>query len=99
MRNPFTSKEAEWLPHILYFLSFLEVGFGHLGVDFFPSFVEQLAFLGLFFDQGLGFGRVLGKLVHFPILGLLPDDFHVPYAEGRLMAPRDLVAALGDGSP
>ena len=35
----------------------------------FPTFDEQLEFLGFLFDQVLCFGRILGQVVEFPLLG------------------------------
>ena len=44
-----------------------EEGFDHVAVDFFPTFDEQLEFIGFLFDQVLCFGRILGQVVEFPL--------------------------------
>jgi len=60
--------------------------FNHMTIDCFPSIEEQLELLGLFTDQVLGFRRILGQVVEFPLFGRLPDNFHVTDAESRLVA-------------
>ena len=60
--------------------------FNHMTIDCFPSIEQQLKLLGLFTDQVLGFRRILGQIVEFPLFGCLPDNFHVIDAESRLVA-------------
>ena len=61
-----------------------EEGFDHVTVDFFPTFDEQLEFLGFLFDQVLCFGRILGQVVEFHFLGVCLTIFMSPTRKAAL---------------